>query len=767
MRSLHIRVLILSGLMLSLCACGGGGSTDQLTMPPSVLGVSPASGAVVGGTPITIAGERFLNTGVGVGEVLIGSVHAGNVIFVDDETITCVTPEGVLGPATVEVVKNHGTGVLPDGFTYFPAPTLLSCTPGGGPKEGHALLRLVGTGFTRNQPGDTEVVFGDLYGGRTVIPVELIDDTQMDVYSPSFWFLGTYDLSVRNRNGVATLPLAFECAGPPTLTGVTPAAGPAGGGTRIELTGADLGTESLDVLVGGVPATEVSLLTQLTVACRTPPGTPGVADVSIRTVGGTATLENAFTYETWWPLDTLFPDQWHLQNTGQHVGAVPGEDAKVAGAWIGGYTGEGVQVAIIDDGLEIGHEDLADNVVPGESYDYVDLDTDPTGGDHGTSVAGVAAARGGNSIGVTGVAPLAGLAGYNAIEPSIMSDATIADAHTRNLTTNDIYNGSFGIPTWYGYVSAAWVVRAAIAQGIANGRGGLGAVYVRAAGNEGEWDGNANNEEVLTVQGILPIGAVGPDGTSPAYSTPGANVLLCAPTSGSATGPSVTTTDRTGAIGYDPTNYTATFGGTSSAAPLVSGVIALMLQVRPELRWWDVPLILAETARRNDTVHADWSQNGAGYWVNHWYGFGVVDAAPAVEAARLWTGPSSQNSQTVSASVGTAIPDADPTGISASITIAPGGAVSSIHRIVVTVTLPHDYTTDLGIELTSPDGTVSRLAVPFYVDSGPYPANIGTFSSWRHLGESPTGTWTLRVSDHYAPDTGSLDEWSLTFEGAP
>jgi len=94
--------------------------------------------------------------------------------------------------------------------------------------------------------------------------------------------------------------------------------------------------------------------------------------------------------------DPLYKYQWHLENTGQTTFATNAgtadEDLNLNTVISSGYSGAGVTVAVIDSGLEIGHEDLASNIVAG-SYDFLDSDTDPTNtidvsGDHGTSVAG-------------------------------------------------------------------------------------------------------------------------------------------------------------------------------------------------------------------------------------------------------------------------------------------------------------------------------------------------------------------------------------------
>ena len=78
---------------------------------------------------------------------------------------------------------------------------------------------------------------------------------------------------------------------------------------------------------------------------------------------------------------------------------------------------------------------------------------------------------------------------------------------------------------------------------------------------------------------------------------------------------------------------TSSFGGTSAAAPLVAGVVALILEANPNLGWRDVQHIFVNTSRITDEHDADWVTNGGGYHHNHKYGFGLVDAAAATSAA--------------------------------------------------------------------------------------------------------------------------------------
>ncbi|MCE8423284.1 MAG: S8 family serine peptidase, partial [Candidatus Methanoperedens sp.] len=167
-----------------------------------------------------------------------------------------------------------------------------------------------------------------------------------------------------------------------------------------------------------------------------------------------------YAYPNWWkamntkaiPDDPLFSDQWHLRNTGQG-GGTAGEDVNITLVWDVYRGSENEVIAIVDDGLEILQPDLAPNILPGYSWDYVERDTDPTGGCHGTSVAGVAAARGWNALGVTGAAPYSRLIGYRFgyTNASNCDDLTLsyelsdsADALTKNMQIVDIYSNSWG-----------------------------------------------------------------------------------------------------------------------------------------------------------------------------------------------------------------------------------------------------------------------------------------------------------------------------------
>ncbi len=459
------------------------------------------------------------------------------------------------------------------------------------------------------------------------------------------------------------------------------------------------------------------------------------------------------------PNDPLFPDQWHLENTGQG-GGVAGEDVDIITVW-NNYRGTSNEIiAIVDDGLEINHEDLRDNIIPDLSWDYSGNDSDPTAGDHGTCCAGVAAGRGYNAVGITGAAPNCGLAGYRLLDA--LTDENEALASTRNNDIVDIYSNS-----WGPYDDAKRLegpgplMLDALARGVENGRGGLGSIFVWAGGNGYDSD-NSNYDGYANSRYTIAVAASTNYGTRSSYSEKGANILVNAPSDGGSL--DITTTDRTGSEGYEKENYTDSFGGTSSATPLVSGIIALMLQANPDLTWRDVQHILVSTAEKIDPDDGDWCFNAAGYHINHKYGFGRVDADSAVESALLWTTADPEAVVEITSSPNLAIPDNNEDGVSDTVHINDNLHIEFVE--VYFTASDHTYWGDLEITLISPGGTHSILAEKHRSRSTSVYDNW-CFGTIRHYGETSGGNWTLLVRDLEPLDSGTLESWTLKIYGTP
>ncbi|MEH6422465.1 S8 family serine peptidase [Pseudomonas sp. CGJS7] len=374
--------------------------------------------------------------------------------------------------------------------------------------------------------------------------------------------------------------------------------------------------------------------------------------------------------------DPLYRYQWHLMNYGQ---AVLGDTRPTFGVDIGiddlhdyNIRGKNVVVGVLDQGAEIAHPDLAANVVPNGSWNFNNNSHDPTpvngGAAHGTAVSGIIAAVGWNGIGVRGVAPSARLKSFNFLDAGGTS-AQIQYAWWDGAESKDVQvsNNSWGdtIPLFLTTISenelAAWE------NPMAATRGGLGTVYVKAAGNGFNSvstycpasSGQVGcSQSIFVVESnyfnIITVAAVNAAGKRSSYSTPGASLwvsglggeygwerpLLATQASAAQLAtqpavrfdPAIMTTDLSGcARGYNTNrvtpaafwadfnlnrlesdqstidntcNYAATMNGTSAASPTVSGVVALMLQVNPKLSYRDVKYILATTARKIDPTQA-------------------------------------------------------------------------------------------------------------------------------------------------------------------
>ena len=501
------------------------------------------------------------------------------------------------------------------------------------------------------------------------------------------------------------------------------------------------------------------------------------------------------------PTDTLFSQQWHLQNT------VAGLfDLNVTTAW-DDYTGNGIRIVVMDNAFDYLHSDIAPNYNTVLDYDYANTDAVPypSGSlDHGTAVMGIIGADD-DGAGVVGVAYDSELIGYqvtNAIGDTMLANFRDGIADAATSANADIINISFGIAnditTVFGNGLSSTIlgqVRDSIGTAVSSGRGGLGSIVVKSAGNSrsdgndanavsDNYDVNADAWAQDTRQVV--VAAVDQDGTVSSYSSYGAANLVSA----FGTPNDVVTTDRTGAPGYTNGDFTF-FSGTSAAAPMVSGVVALMLEANDDLGWRDVQNILAYSARHvgsqidgsttDGIERTPWQWNGAENWnggglhFSNDYGYGLVDGLAAVRMAETWT---LMGAAQTSANERASFED----GLNSTVTIPDGNASGTsfninesfnvdIERVKLTVTFSTTYIGDLEIYLTSPDGTTSELIRDIVQGNDPQSNDFtGTwaFESQAFRGESSVGNWTVRIVDDAGRDTLTVSDIDLqTFGSAP
>ena len=478
------------------------------------------------------------------------------------------------------------------------------------------------------------------------------------------------------------------------------------------------------------------------------------------------------------PNDPYFELQWNMEAVELQNGGTDGIDVGVVPAW-DNYRGAGILAAVIDDGIEYTHPDLAANMRNDLGYDYLDGDANPaplapTNG-HGTCVGGLLAGVGDNGIGIAGVAFQSKLVGLRLIDTGTLTPTKIAGAFAHRNDIIDLKNNSWGPPKAYeDLVDYASIIHDAVDNAIAQGRNGHGIIFVFSAGNSAVEGDNVNYANLKNRPEIIPVGAIAISGLKSGYSTPGAPLLACAPGGdlGSRVGRGIMSADRVGANGFNTKtadehgfnlDYTQYFNGTSAAAPMLSGVVALILQANPNLGWRDVQEIILRTATKNSPTDADWRTNGAGFAFNHSFGAGLVHAGRATTLAATWKNLPPQTRRSVQqAGLTIPIPDNNTNGITRELTFT--GAPIRVEHVQVTVDIAHPSRGELAVSLISPSGMVSRLAEKHKDTNANYPS--WTFLSRRHWGESSAGTWKVQISDLTTGKTGTLRNVLVELLGA-
>lgn len=284
------------------------------------------------------------------------------------------------------------------------------------------------------------------------------------------------------------------------------------------------------------------------------------------------------------------------------------------------YTGSGIKIAIIDNGFDVTHEDLDGSII--NTYDLetgtTDVSHNESDENHGTAVSGIVAARL-NSIGIKGVASNADLILIK-YKDAQMSDSDFIELFNKAEEFGaDIINCSWGT----GFVSDA--VREKIEDLAINGRDGKGISIVFSSGNDNQ---DMRNDEA-NIEEVISVGATDKDNLRTYYSDYGRNLDIVSP-GGYYLG--ITTLDASGSNGtsnYDD-NYLLFddengFTGTSASAPIVSGVIALMLEKDPDLTRVEIENLLKDNADKIGNVPYNSNER------NNYYGYGKVNLSATME----------------------------------------------------------------------------------------------------------------------------------------
>jgi hypothetical protein len=497
--------------------------------------------------------------------------------------------------------------------------------------------------------------------------------------------------------------------------------------------------------------------------------------------------------------------------------------------WEQGYRGNGIRVRVNDDGVDANHPEFAGRFdVSGSCSDYLPSES-VNDNFHGTAVASILGGGADNGECALGVAPEVTISSCYALRDS---GAILAE----KLDSFDISQNSFGAdacrpedrrkiqecPFQYNdpglispcsacdfsssepkssqcesavinhcsynyendirgciefldlfiedgrceYNTLSNSQREAITTGITQGRNGKGIIYVWASGNTFEQGEDANFQGFLNTRFTIAVGAVDQNGYHASYSTPGAALFVSGPG---------------GDHEFELNHITANVGsgcheagmGTSFACPVVSGVIALMLEANPNLGWRDVQGILASTSRmvKDDPYDDSRVTNAGGFTHSNFYGFGIVDANAAVDAAKSWELYGSEEMM-IGESELLNIPIADdPSSPTiSSIMLDPQTSADFVaESVVVYLNIKHFSRGDLDVVLTSPQGTESVL----HPGNRPENTQLDDGEQWKLLtvrswGELARGKWTISLKDISGGDVSSCADYPFLpeFQGS-
>ncbi|XP_049276479.1 furin-like protease 1 isoform X3 [Anopheles funestus] len=454
--------------------------------------------------------------------------------------------------------------------------------------------------------------------------------------------------------------------------------------------------------------------------------------------------------------DPKWPEMWYL-NRGN------GLDMNVIPAWKEGVTGKGVVVTILDDGLESDHPDLEHNYDPYASYDVNSSDNDPMphydltdSNRHGTRCAGEVAATANNSKCAVGIAYGAKVGGVRMLDGDV-TDIVEARSLGHNSQHIDIYSASWG-PDDDGKTvdGPGELATRAFIEGVRNGRGGKGSIFIWASGNGGREHDNCNCDGYTNSIWTLSISSTSEEGQVPWFSEMCSSTLATTYSSGNTNEKQVITTD----LHHTCTSFHT---GTSASAPLAAGIAALVLEANRNLTWRDLQHIVVRTAKPANLIDPNWSVNGVGRRVSHSFGYGLMDAAAMVRLARTWkTVPEQQVCEINARHLDKQIPPR--TKVTMQLIVEHCMGVNYLEHVQAKITLTSQRRGDIKIFLTSPSGTRVTLLTPRSHDLSRSGFNQWPFMSVHTWGEAPHGTWQLEIHNE-GRLLAQITQWDLIFYG--
>ena len=277
-----------------------GMTADQFTyMPaPAIASVSPASGTLYGGATVTITGTGL----AGATSVDFGGNPAtmvSNTDYQGTDTLVVLSPEAtgdVSAVVDVSVTTQYGTFDDAYAYGYYPPPTVTGLSASSGPLGGGTQLTITGT----NLQYASAVDFGPT---ATTAVVSYSSNTQIEVTNVPGGSLGTVNVQVLGLGGLSSVTTAdqFTYLAAPVVTGISPNAGPSGGGTNVTIYGTGLANASGVVFndgEGDIYAANIVSNSDGQIVVTSPVDLGGTYDIIVTTNGGDSytSAANQFTY---------------------------------------------------------------------------------------------------------------------------------------------------------------------------------------------------------------------------------------------------------------------------------------------------------------------------------------------------------------------------------------------------------------------------------------------------------------------------------------
>lgn len=538
------------------------------------------------------------------------------------------------------------------------------------------------------------------------------------------------------------------------------------------------------------------------------------------------------------PTDPSYKQQWHLHTQLVNADFDPRASSRCEEAWqlLGNFGNSDIVVGVTDDGCKLDHPDFdSPRKFAGWAYfvsdrllTNIDIDANPakmyqSGSNHGTACAGVIAAEV-DAVLTVGAAPgcrLLPIKWESKGSSLLISDSKLLTALNYIDDKVDILSNSWGIVPMTLWPTL--VTRRITELSENGGPRRCGIVFLWAAGNDncpiqhtasidvpytGGWDVKQDGSPIwygvessrnfqnnlVGIPGVMHIAALSSTAQRSHYSNYGTGISLSAPSNNrheyrrlTVRGLGITTTTGSSDL------TTPSFGGTSSATPLVAGIAALTLSANPDLTALEVISILKRTASKDLNLEGyprtpaatydpnptwdvspiepfhqgDFTDKGdpEGTW-SPWFGHGRVDAVGAVaEAQRMRQEPAPK--LIYKSNPQRDIPDNDPTGIQDVINIPDRGRVRDIF---VNLNITHSWIGDLRVQLTAPNGTSvvlcdrtganqDKIEETYDIQAVPALALLRN--------SSISGNWTLQVQDVAEQHIGILQSWALRLDVTP